>query len=151
MQKTTMIKKEAAQKNRKWFLIDATGAVVGKLAVQIADLLRGKNKPNFTPNVDCGDYVIVSHANQMVLTGRKLEREKWYTHSQYIGGLKVKTGKTMITQYADTLLTNAVMGMLPKNRLSRKIITKLHIYKNEVTKNYEAHHPIKLAAEGVRK
>ncbi len=150
MQKSSMLKKEEALKNRKWFLIDATGATLGKLAVQIANILRGKNKPNFTPNVDCGDYVIVSNASKMILTGNKLEKEKWYTHSQYIGGLRTRTGKTMIEKYADELLTTAVKGMLPKNRLSRRIITKLHVYKNEITKNYGAHKPITIKAEGVR-
>ena len=150
MQKTSMLKKEVAIKNRKWFIIDATGAIVGKLAVQVANLLRGKNKPSFTLNVDCGDYVVVYNTNKMVLTGNKLDDKFWYSHSQYIGGLRKRDGKTMLSKYPDKLLELAVKGMLPKNRLSRRIITKLHIYKNNITKNYEAHHPIKIKAEGVR-
>ncbi len=151
MQKSTMLKKEEALKNRQWFIIDATNAIVGKIAVQIANLLRGKNKPNFTPNVDCGDYVIVYNTNKMVLTGNKLENEKWYSHSGYIGGLRTRTGKVMMNKYSDELLELAVRGMLPKNRLSRRIITKLHIFKNAVTKNYDAHKPISIKAEGVIK
>ena len=150
MQKSTMMKKETALSNRKWFIIDATGAVVGKLAVQIANLLRGKNKPSFTPNIDCGDNVIVYNTDKMVLTGNKFEGEFWYSHSQYIGGLRTRDGKTMLAKYSDELLELAVKGMLPKNRLSRRIITKLHVYKKDVTKNYEPHHPVKIEAEGIR-
>ncbi len=151
MQKSTMIKKEIAIKNRKWFIIDAADAVVGKLAVQVANLLRGKNKPSMTLNVDCGDYVIVYNTDKMILTGNKLTREFWYSHSQYIGGLRKRDGKTMLNKYSDELLELAVKGMLPKNRLSKRIITKLHIYKKEVNKNYDAHKPIKIQAEGIRK
>ena len=132
MQKSTMMKKETALSKRKWFIIDATGAVVGKLAVQVANLLRGKNKPSFTPNIDCGDNVIVYNTDKMVLTGNKLESEFWYSHSQYIGGLRTRDGKTMLAKYSDELLELAVKGMLPKNRLSRRIITKLHVYKKEL-------------------
>ena len=127
MQKSTMLKKEEALAARKWYIIDASNAVVGKLAVQVANLLRGKNKASFTPNVDCGDYVIVYNTDKMVLTGNKLENEKWYNHSQYIGGLRTRDGKTMLSNYSDELLETAVKGMLPKNRLSNRIITKLHI------------------------
>ena len=102
MQKSTMIKKEKALASRKWYIIDANGAIVGKLAVQVANLLRGKNKPSFTPNVDCGDYVIVYNTDKMVLTGNKLENEKWYTHSQYIGGLRTRNGKIMLSKYSTT-------------------------------------------------
>lgn len=151
MQKTTMIKKEIAFKNRKWFMIDAAGAIVGKLAVQVANLLRGKNKPTFTPNVDCGDYVIIYNTDKMVLSGKKLENEYWYNHSQYIGGLRKRNGEIMLSKYSDELLSVAVWGMLPKNRLSRKLMTKLHIYKKEITKKYDAQHPVKVEAEGVSK
>ena len=144
MQKSTMMKKETTLNNRKWFIIDATGAVVGKLAVQVANLLRGKN-------IDCGDNVIVYNTDKMVLTGNKLECEFWYSHSQYIGGLRTRDGKTMLAKYSDELLELAVKGMLPKNRLSRRIITKLHVYKKDVTKNYEPHHPVKIEAEGIKK
>ena len=150
MQKTTMLKKEAGQKRQKWYIIDAKGAVVGKLAVQIADILRGKNRVDFTPNCDCGDHVIVFNCSKMVLTGNKELKEKWYNHSQYIGGLRSRDGKTMLAKYSDELITLAVKGMLPKNRLSNKIITKLHAYKDAITKNYEAHKPITIKAKGIR-
>ena len=146
-----MLKKEAAIKRRKWYIIDAKGAVVGKLAVQIADILRGKNRPDFTPNCDGGDNVIVFNCSKMVLTGNKELKEKWYNHSQYLGGLRTRDGKTMLAKYSDELITLAVKGMLPKNRLSSRIITKLHAFKNEVTKNFEAHKPIVIEAKGIRK
>ena len=146
-----MLKKEAATKRRKWYIIDDKGAVVGKLAVQIADILRGKNRPDFTPNCDGGDNVIVFNCSKMVLTGNKELKEKWYNHSQYLGGLRTRDGKTMLAKYSDELITLAVKGMLPKNRLSSRIITKLHAFKNEVTKNFEAHKPIAIEAKGIRK
>ena len=149
MQKSTMMKNETALSSRKWYIIDASGAVLGKLAVQVANLLRGKNKPSFTPNVDCGDFVIVYNTDKIVLTANKADKEKWYTHSQYIGGLRERTGKEMLAKYSDELLNTAVSGMLPKNRLSRKLITKLHIYKKEVTKSYDAHKPTVIKAEGI--
>ena len=147
--KTFMLKKEEVE--HKWYVIDAEGKPLGKVAALAAYVLRGKNKPTMTLNVDCGDYVIVYNTDKIILTGNKLEDEFWYSHSQYIGGLRKRDGKTMLNKYSDELLELAVKGMLPKNRLSRRIITKLHIYKKEVTKNYEAHHPIKVQAEGVRK
>ena len=128
MQKSTMLKKEEALAARKWYIIDASNAVVGKLAVQVANLLRGKNKASFTPNVDCGDYVIVYNTDKMVLTGNKLENEKWYNHSQYIGGLRTRDGKTMLSNYSDELLETAVKGMLPKGTLGRHMLDKLHVY-----------------------
>ena len=128
MQKTTMIKKEVIEKDRKWFVVDATDLVLGKLAVNVANILRGKNKPIWTPNVDCGDNVIVINASKVKLTGDKLDNEFWYSHSHYMGGLRKRSGKEMITKYSEELITNAVRRMLPKNKLSRKIITKLHVY-----------------------
>lgn len=149
MQKTTMLKKEQTMK-KQWFIIDASNAVLGKLSVQVANILRGKNKADFTPNVDCGDHVIVYNCNKIVLTGNKMKTEKWYTHSQYIGGLRERDGKTMITKYSEELITTSIKGMLPKNRLSRKMILKLHAYKGEVIKNHDAHKPIEIKAEGIR-
>ena len=151
MQKSTMLKKEEALAARKWYIIDASNAVVGKLTVQVANLLRGKNKASFTPNVDCGDYVIVYNTDKMVLTGNKLENEKWYNHSQYIGGLRTRDGKTMLSNYSDELLETAVKGMLPKNRLSNRIITKLHIYKKDADKKYDKYNPTTIVAEGINK
>lgn len=141
MQKTTFLKNEEALLDKKWYLIDAENKILGKLAVEVANLLRGKNKPNFTPNVDCGDHIVIINANKVVLSSNKSEREFWYNHSGYIGGLRKRSGKEMIAKYSDELITRAVQGMLPKNRLSRQLIKKLHIYKNGDHK-HEAQKPI---------
>ena len=130
MQKTTMLKKEQAASNRVWYTIDATGVVLGKLAVTAANILRGKNKPNFTPNTDCGDYLIITNSNKVKVTGNKLDKEFRYNHSGYIGGIRKRSLREMIAKYSDELVTIAVKGMLPKNRLSEKIIKKLHVYKD---------------------
>lgn len=141
MQKTTFIKNEDALKNKKWYIIDASDKILGRLAVEVANILRGKNKPDFTPNVDCGDYVVIINSDKILLSSNKDEREKWYTHSGYIGGLRERTGKVMISKYSDELVREAIKGMLPKNRLSRTLIKKLHVYKNENHKQ-EAQKPV---------
>lgn len=128
--KTTMLKKEVAAKNRVWYTIDASGVVLGKLAVVAADTLRGKNKPTFTPNVDCGDYVIITNSNKVIVTANKADKEFRYTHSGYIGGIRKRSVKEMIAKYSDELVTEAIRGMLPKNRLAAKIIKKLYVYKD---------------------
>lgn len=143
MQKTTMITKEAAEASRKWIVIDATNVVLGKLAVLVADTLRGKNKAIWTPHIDCGDHVIVINAKKLVLTGNKADGEFWYTHSHYMSGLRKRSGKEMIEKYSEELVTVAVRRMLPKNRLSRQIITKLHVYPNNVHA-HEAQKPVEL-------
>ncbi|MBQ0045447.1 MAG: 50S ribosomal protein L13 [Mycoplasma sp.] len=130
MQKTTMLKKETAANNRVWYTIDASGVVLGKLAVEAANIIRGKNKPNFTPNVDCGDNLIIINSDKVVVTGNKATKEFRYNHSGYIGGIRKRSVKEMIAKYSDELVTIAVKGMLPKNRLSEKIIKKLHVYKD---------------------
>ncbi|XQP55950.1 MAG: 50S ribosomal protein L13 [Mycoplasmoidaceae bacterium] len=130
MQKTTMLKKETAANNRVWYTIDATGVVLGKLAVTAANILRGKNKPNFTPNTDCGDNLIIINTDKVIVTGNKLDKEFRYNHSGYIGGIRKRSLREMIANYSDELVTIAVKGMLPKNRLSEKIIRKLHVYKD---------------------
>ena len=130
MQKTTMLKKETAANNRVWYMIDATGVVLGKLAVTAANIIRGKNKPNFTPNVDCGDHLIIINTDKVKVTGNKATKEFRYNHSGYIGGIRKRSVKEMIQKYSDELVLIAVKGMLPKNRLSAKIIKKLHIYKD---------------------
>lgn len=130
MQKTTFVKNEAALTNKKWYVIDASNLILGKLAVEAANILRGKNKVDFTPNVDCGDYLIIINSDKIVLSSDKADREKWYTHSGYIGGLKEKSGRLMIDKYSDKLIYGAIKGMLPKNTLSRYIIKKLFIYKD---------------------
>ena len=131
MQKSTMTKKEAAQQSRRWFIIDATDLVLGRLSVKLADILRGKNKPSWTPNVDCGDFIIVINAKKVILTGNKAENEIWYNSSHYIGGLRARKGKEMISKYSEELIRRSVKGMLPQNRLSRQIIKKLFIYEND--------------------
>lgn len=129
MQKTTFVKREQAIQNKKWYIIDATDKILGRLAVEVANLLRGKNKADFTPNVDCGDYVIIVNSDKVVLSSNKAERENWYSHSGYIGGLRTRSGEEMIKKYSDELVIGAIKGMLPKNRLSNQIIKKLHVYK----------------------
>lgn len=131
MQKSSMLKKEAAQQSRTWYLIDATDLVLGRLSVKLANMLRGKNKPTWTPNVDGGDYIIVTNVKNLRLTGNKLENEFWYNSSHYIGGLRTRNGKEMLTKYPIELLRRSVKGMLPQNRLSRQIIKKLFIYADE--------------------
>lgn len=131
MQKSTMLKNEVAKQSRKWYEIDATNLVLGKLAVAAADLLRGKNKVNYTPHIDCGDYVIVKNANLVRVTGNKQENEFRYSHSGYIGGLRKRSIKEMLDKYADELVYLAVKGMVPKNRLGRQIMTKLKVYKDQ--------------------
>ena len=121
---------------RKWYLIDAKGKTLGRIATQIANILRGKNKPTFTPYVDCGDFVVVVNAKYVKLTGRKLEQKKYYRHSGYIGGLKETTAADMLDKYPERVIVHAVKGMLPKNRLSNRLITKLKVYP-------EANHPHK--------
>lgn len=143
MQKSTMLKKEAAIAARKWYVVDATDLVLGRLSVQVADILRGKNKPNYTPNVDGGDYVIVVNAKNVRLTGNKAEREIWYNNSHYIGGLRARTGKEMIEKYSEELVRRSIKGMLPQNRLSRQILTKLFVYEGPEHK-HQAQQPIQL-------
>lgn len=143
MQKSTMMKKEAADLQRKWYVIDATDLILGKLSVKVADILRGKNKPIYTPNVDCGDHVIIINSNKVTFTGNKLDGENTYTHSHYMSGLRTRTKREMVDKYSIELIEKSVKRMLPKNRLSRQIITKLHIY-DKSTHNNEAQKPIEL-------
>lgn len=131
MQKSTMLKKEVAQKARNWYVVDATDLILGRLSVQLADILRGKNKPTWTPNVDGGDFVIVVNAQNICLSGNKAENEIWYNSSHYIGGLRARKGKEMLAKYPVELIRRSVKGMLPQNRLSRQIIKKLFIYEGE--------------------
>lgn len=143
MQKTTMLKKEEAKANQKWFIIDASDLILGRLSVFAADLLRGKNKPEFTPNVDCGDHLIVINAGKIKLSGNKAQTENWYNNSHYIGGLRTRPGHVMINKYPVELITRSVKGMLPKNKLSRQIITKLHVYK-DANHGHEAQQPVEV-------
>ena len=114
---------------RKWHLIDADGQTLGRLAVVAANLLRGKNKPTFTPNVDTGDFVIVINTDKVVLTGKKLTDKYYRYHTGYIGGLKEVSYKKMLAEKSDLAVYEAVRGMLPKNSLGRDMIKKLRVYK----------------------
>lgn len=124
--KTFMAKAEEV--NRDWYVVDATNVVLGRLASNIASVLRGKNKPSYTPNVDCGDFVIVTNVEKVVLTGKKLEQKYHIYHTGYVGGLKEIQFKKMMAEKPDQVLYNAVKGMLPKNSLGRQMIKKLKVF-----------------------
>ncbi|RUL54789.1 MULTISPECIES: 50S ribosomal protein L13 [Lysinibacillus] len=113
---------------RKWLVVDAEGQTLGRLASEVASILRGKHKPTFTPNVDTGDNVIIINADKIELTGNKLEGKIYYRHTQFAGGLKTRTAGEMKEKYPQQMLELAVKGMLPKNSLGRKMFTKLHVY-----------------------
>ena len=113
---------------QKWYVIDANGMVLGRLATQVAHRLRGKHNPLFTPHADTGDWVIVINAEKIVLTGRKLDQKMYYRHSGYIGGLKQMTAKELLEKKPEELVRSAVKGMLPKNRLGRRLFKKLKVY-----------------------
>ncbi len=113
---------------RNWYVVDAEGQVLGRLATKIATMLRGKHKPIFTPHLDTGDFVVVVNADKVRLTGRKLDQKKYYRHSGYMGGLKEATAKEMLERKPEEVIRLAVKRMLPKNRLGRKQLKKLKIY-----------------------
>ena len=114
--------------DRKWWVVDAEGKTLGRLASEVAAIIRGKHKPTFTPHVDGGDFVIVINASKVVLTGKKLENKKYYRHSGYPGGLKVTTAKDMLANKPERMVELAVHGMLPKNRLGERVKLKLKVY-----------------------
>lgn len=114
---------------RKWHIVDASGAVLGRLAVQIADILRGKNKPIFTPHLDAGDFVVVINAEKVKVTGKKETDKSYMTYSGWKGGEHFRTVAEMRARHPEKLITNAVHGMVPKNRLGRRLLTKLKVYK----------------------
>ncbi len=119
-----------ADVERKWYVIDANGQTLGRLATQVAMILRGKHKPTFTPHVDCGDHVIVINAGKVVLTGKKLEQKKYYRYSGYVGGLKETSAKDMLEKKPELMVYEAIKGMMPKNSLGREMLTKLRVYKD---------------------
>lgn len=125
---------------RKWYLIDATGVPLGRLASRVAFILRGKHKPTFTPNVDTGDFVIVINTDKAVLTGKKLENKYYRYHTGYIGGLKEVPYSKMMEQKSDLAVYEAVRGMLPKNSLGRETLKKLRVYKG-AEHNHQAQKP----------
>ena len=128
------MKTEDALAQRRWYVVDAQGKILGRMATEIARVLRGKHKPVFTPNVDAGDFVIVVNARGVKLSGRKLDKKVYYRHSEYPGGIRERSAAKMLAEKPEELVRLAVKGMLPKNRLSRKLVTKLKIYPG-------AHHP----------
>lgn len=138
---TFMQRKEDVK--RDWYVIDASGKNLGRLATKVACILRGKNKPTFTPHVDCGDYVIVINANQVNLTGRKLDNKMYYNHSGYPGGLRERTAKEMRENYPEEMIERAVKGMLPKGRLGRQMAKKLFVYSGSEHK-HQAQKPVSI-------
>jgi len=114
---------------RKWHVIDANGAVLGRLAVQVADILRGKNKPTFTPHLDAGDFVVVINAEKVAVTGKKETQKEFMTYSGWKGGERFRTVAEIRAKHPEKLITHAVKGMVPKNRLGRVLMTKLKVYK----------------------
>lgn len=124
MRQTTILKPSEVEK--KWYLIDASDLILGRLSTQVASILRGKNKPNFTSHVDCGDNVIIINANKVILTGA--ESKKYYNHSGYVGGLRVRTAKVMQEKYPVEMVERAIRGMLPHTKLGRKQFTSLFVY-----------------------
>ena len=119
-----------AEVQRKWYIVDAAGRPLGRTAAKVADLLRGKGKPEFTPHVDCGDHVVVINAADAVLTGKKLEKKFYYRHTGYIGGLKKVQYSTLMATRPELAMELAVKGMVPDTTIGRKALTRLHVYKN---------------------
>lgn len=124
--KSYMQKKETVE--HKWYVIDAENQVLGRVAAKAAHILRGKHKSTYTPHVDCGDNIIIINANKVVLTGNKLDDKKYYNHSMYPGGLRIRTAKVMKEQYPVEMVERAVKGMLPHTRLGRQMYKKLFVY-----------------------
>ena len=126
MNKTYMANAQTVE--RKWFVVDATDLVLGRLSTEVATLLKGKHKPTYTPHVDCGDYVIIVIADKVALTGNKLDDKLYYRHSGYPGGLKSRTAKRMLELQPQKVLEKSIRGMLPKNRLGEDMYRKLYVY-----------------------
>jgi large subunit ribosomal protein L13 len=140
--RTLFAKKEDV--DRKWYLVDAKDAVLGRLSVKIATCLTGKNKPIFTPNADTGDFVIVINAEKIKFTGKKLDNKVYYSHSNYPGGIKAETARERLGRCPEKIITDAVWGMIPKGRLGRAMIKKLKVYKG-AEHPHEAQKPEKLS------
>jgi len=126
--KTLVLSRESALAQRRWLVVDAEGRALGRVATQVANLLRGKNKPTFSPHIDCGDFVVVVNAAKIRLTGRKETDKIYYRHTEYPGGLRATAAGRMLADKPERIVRGAVQGMLPKNRLSRRLITKLKVY-----------------------
>ena len=141
MKDTYMQKKEDLVRN--WYVIDAEGQPLGRVATKVAHVLRGKHKPTYTPHIVCGDFVIVVNASKVILTGNKLDKKIYYNHSGYTGGLRERTARVMKEQYPVEMMERAIKGMLPKGRLGRQMYRKLSVYA-EGTHPHAAQKPIEL-------
>lgn len=135
---------KANEVERKWYVIDAAGVPLGKTAVKAADILRGKHRPEFTPHVDCGEFVVIINTDKAVLTGKKLEQKVYYHHSGYIGGLKAINYKELMAKDSTKAMELAVKGMLPKNSIGAKSLTRLKLCAGN-EHNFQAQKPIVLA------
>ena len=138
MKTTFMQKKEDVV--RDWYIIDAKDMPLGRVASKAAVMLRGKHKATYTPHIDCGDNIIIINASEVLLTGNKLEDKKYYDHSRYVGGLRERTAKEMKEKYPEEMMERAIKGMLPKGRLGRQMIKKLHVYA-DANHKHEAQKP----------
>ena len=147
MKTTVMAKSETV--DRKWYIVDATNIPLGRVASQVAAVLRGKNKPIYTPHVDTGDYVIVINTDKMILTGDKLNKKMYYHHSGFPGGLTETKYKDLMEKKSDFVLEKAIKGMLPKNSLGKKMFGKLKVYKGS-EHPHQAQQPVEMKIKGVR-
>lgn len=144
MKQTKML--SAHNVERKWYVVDANGKTLGRLATQVASVLRGKHNPFYTPHVDCGDYVVVINAEKIVLTGNKWDDKTYYRHSGYPGGLKERSAKEVMQKFPTRMVESAVKGMLPKSTLGRAMYRKLFVYAGE-EHPHQAQQPIVLEVE----
>jgi large subunit ribosomal protein L13 len=140
--KTFLAKKETVQP--KWHLIDAEGVVLGRLAVKAANIIRGRHKASYTPSVDTGDFVVVINADKVVLTGKKEEQNEYMFFSGFVGGESYRSLKLMREKHPEFIITHAVKGMLPKNRIAAKMLTKLRVFKGSAH-DHEANNPVKIS------
>ena len=132
---------------RKWYVVDAEGQTLGRLCAEVAKVLRGKNKPQFTPHIDTGDYVIVVNAAKVKVTGKKLDQKIYYRHSDYVGGMKEATLREMMAKKPEAVIEHAVKGMLPKGPLGRSMYRKLHVYAGPEHEQ-QAQKPVELVIKG---
>ena len=133
--------------DRKWYVVDAKGATLGRLASEVASVLRGKNKPEFTPHADCGDYVIVINAAEVKVTGKKLDQKIYYNHSEYVGGMRETTLRELLAKKPERVVEIAIKGMLPKGPLGRDMYRKLHVYAGE-NHGHQAQKPVVMEIKG---
>ena len=137
---------------RKWYVVDATDLVLGRMSTEVANILRGSNKVTFTPHEDHGDYVIIVNAEKVVLTGNKVNDKMYYNTSQYVGNLRKRNAKTMIDQYPEEMVRRAIWGMIPHNRLGRKVAKKLFIYAGPEHKHGAQNpEPLEIKTKGIKR